>query len=249
MKLLKTQSFEIAVNNTGDERASRIAILLPGRLDTKDYINFVSHAEILAKKGFFVVAIDPPGTWDSPGDINDYSTSMYIKAVIELIDYFGNRPTLLLGHSRGGAVAMLASFNPSVVGVVLINAAYGYPSPPDPKLIENNALPEYRDIPPGNVRTVEKRRFDLPLAYFEDGTKHDPASALANYRGAKLLVHATRDEFTPLDEVKEIFSNLSEPKMFLEIDCYHDYRLYPNEIESVNNSLEHFVDKFMPVYF
>jgi len=171
---------------------------------------------------------------------------MYIKAVIELIDYFGDRPTLLLGHSRGGAVAMLASSNPSVIGVVLINATYGYPSPPDSKLIENNSLPEYRDIPPGNVRTKEKFRFDLPLAYFEDGAKHNPIDALSKFEGAKLLVHATRDEFTPLEEVKEIYNNLSDLKMFLEINCDHDYRLYPNEIESVNTALGKFTDKFKP---
>ena len=132
MKLLKTKSFEIAVNIYGNEQAPRIALLMPGRLDTKDYINFVSHSEFLAKKGFFVVAIDPPGTWDSPGDINNYSTSTYMKVVNELIDYFGNRPTLLLGHSRGGAIAMLVSSNPAVAGVTLVNAASGYPSPPDP---------------------------------------------------------------------------------------------------------------------
>lgn len=246
MKILKTKNFEIAVNIYGDEQASRIALLLPGRLDTKDYANFVSHAVFLARKDFFVVAIDPPGTWESPGDIASYSTSTYMKAVNELIDYFGNRPTLLLGHSRGGAVAMLVSSNPAVAGVVLVNAAYGYPSPPDPKLIENDALPEYRDMPPGNTRTDKKRLFNLPLAYFKDGAKHYPAGALARFGGAKLLIHATQDEFTAIEEVKEIYNNLSEPKMFLEIDCEHDYRLYPNEIESVNSLLREFTDKFMP---
>lgn len=34
--------------------------MLPGRLDTKDYINFVSHADYLASRDFYVVAIDPP---------------------------------------------------------------------------------------------------------------------------------------------------------------------------------------------
>lgn len=63
MEYIKTQSFEMAVNMKGDSRATKLAILMPGRLDTKDYINFTSHAGYLAKKGYFVVAIDPPGTW------------------------------------------------------------------------------------------------------------------------------------------------------------------------------------------
>jgi len=87
---------------------------MPGRLDTKDYANFVSHLDFLANHGFYTVAIDPPYSWDSPGELKDYTTSNYLKAVNELIDYFGNRPTLLLGHSRGGATAILASTNPAV---------------------------------------------------------------------------------------------------------------------------------------
>ena len=245
MKIIKTDSFEIAANIEGDEGASKVAILMPGRLDTKDYANFVSHGEFLSKHGFYSVAIDPPGTWDSPGELASYSTSTYLQAVNELIDHFGNRPTLLLGHSRGGATAMLVSSNPAVVGLVLINAAYGNPSSPDPKKIENGALPEYRDIPPGDIRTKEQRRFDLPLNYFEDGAKHNPIEGLKEFKGPKLLVHATKDEFKSLDTVQVIYDNLLEPKMFLEIDCTHDYRLFSKEIDSVNKALGLFIDAYL----
>jgi len=247
MQILKTGNFEIAANMSGDEQAAKIAILLPGRLDAKDYANFTSHAEYLSQKGFFVIAIDAPGTWDSPGGLSDYSTTTYLKSIHELIGYFGGRPTLLLGHSRGGATAMLASTNPAVVGLAVVNAAYGMPTPPDPERMENGALVEYRDLPPGDVRTKEKRRYDLPMAYFEDGGKHNPLAALVSYGGPKLIAHATQDEFTSLSEVKKIFGSLSEPKMFLKVDCTHDYRLYPEVIQTVNEALGEFIDKYLPV--
>lgn len=116
--LIRTKSFELAVLTRGDKNAEKLALLLPGRLDTKDYGNFVSHAEYLAQRGFFAVAFDPPGTWNSPGGIDLYTTTNYIRAVNELIEYFGNKPTLLFGHSRGAAVAIFASSNPAVVGIV-----------------------------------------------------------------------------------------------------------------------------------
>jgi len=247
MQILKTSNFEIAANLTGNEQAAKIAILLPGRLDTKDYANFTSHAEYLSQKDFFVIAIDPPGTWDSPGDLSNYSTTTYLKSIHELIDYFRNRPTLLLGHSRGGATAMLASTNPAVIGLAVVNAAYGMPTPPDPERMENGALVEYRDLPPGNIRSKEQRRYNLPMAYFEDGGKHDPLAALINYKGPKLIVHGTQDEFTSLSEVKEAFDGLPGPKTFLEIDCTHDYRLYPGVIQTVDEALGEFVDKYLSV--
>lgn len=246
MKLIKTNNFEVAANTAGNERSGRIAILMPGRLDTKDYANFVSHADFLATKGFFVVAIDPPGTWDSPGDLNNYTTSTYIEVINELVDHFGNKPTLLLGHSRGGATAMLASANPAVCGLALMNASYGNPTPPDPNRVNNGMLADSRDLPPGNVRTEKKKSFDLPITYFEDAVKHNPRKALGKFAGPKLLVHANKDEFTGLEQVKEIYDSISEPKMFLEIDSTHDYRLFPKAIQSANRALDKFVDDFLP---
>lgn len=215
--IIKTKSFQMASNIHGDINASKVAILMPGRLDSKDYINFTSHAEFLADRELLAVAIDPPGTWESPGNLNDYTTSTYIKAISELIDYLGNRPTLLLGHSRGGATAMLASGNPAVAGLAVVNAAYGEPTPPNSEKIVHGALVEYRDLPPGDIRSKEQKRFDLPLAYFEDGKKHNPSAALIKFKGPKLLVHAVNDEFTEIGQVKEIYTKLSDPKMFLTI--------------------------------
>jgi len=245
MKILETSNFEIATNIKGDDAAKRLAILMPGRLDTKDYANFVSHLDFLARRGFYAVAIDPPYSWDSPGALKDYTTSNYLKAVNELIYYFGNRPTLLLGHSRGGATAILASTNPAVAGLVLVNAAYGAPSVPEPEKIVGGTIQELRDIPPGNVRTKEQREFSLPLNYFEDGAKYDPREVLKSFKGPKLLVHATKDEFTGLELIKPIYDELTEPKMFLEIDCTHDYRLYPEVIQQVEKTLDTFIDRYL----
>ena len=52
VNLIKTKSFELAIFSKGDKNSSKLAILIPGRLDTKDYANFVSHADYLADKGF-----------------------------------------------------------------------------------------------------------------------------------------------------------------------------------------------------
>ena len=240
MKIIELPSFQIAVNKYGDESAEKLAILLPGRLDTKDYVNFPSHGETLAKLGYYVVAVDPPGSWDSPGSVSLHTTSNYVRAINEHIAHFGNRRTLLLGHSRGGATAMLVSNNPAVEKIVLINAAYGPPTSPTPEKIENEALVEQRDLPPGNVRTKEKIIFHLPLNYFEDGKKHDPLTALKNFKGSKLLVHGTNDEFSSLERVKSIYDSLNEPKTFLTIDSTHDYRLFPKVIQQIDEAITSF---------
>ncbi len=245
MEILGLPSFRIAANIKGSEDSNKVAILMPGRLDTKDYANFLSHLNFLSIQGFYTLAIDPPGTWDSSGDLSIFTTTNYLKVIHEIIDYFGNRPTLLLGHSRGGATAMLASCNPAVSGVVVVNSALGSPTPPELSDIEDGTLPEYRDLPPGNIRTEKKKRFNLPMDYFEDGVKHDPEGTLARFKGPKLIVHADKDEFETLERVSEVFDRLSEPKTFLKINSTHDYRLYPEAIKAVEDGL----GKFLKDYF
>ena len=62
---VKTKSFELAVFARGNENVKKLALLIPGRLDTKDYDYFISHVEYLAKHGFLALAFDPLGTWEN----------------------------------------------------------------------------------------------------------------------------------------------------------------------------------------
>lgn len=101
-KLIKTESFNLAVYQKGSPDSKKLALVLPGRLDTKDYPHMRSHVDFLASKGYLALSFDPPGSWESEGDISLYLTTNYLKAVKELINHFGNKPTLLIGHSRGG---------------------------------------------------------------------------------------------------------------------------------------------------
>ena len=217
MKIIKTKSFELSAFSRGDENSEKIAILLPGRLDTKDYGNFVSHANYLANKGFYAIAIDPPGIWESPGEISIYNTTNYIKAVDELIEYFGNKPTLLLGHSRGAAVAIYVSIsNPNVIGVISVLANYGVPTPPTQESIKKGFQTSYRDLPPGTSKTKEQKEFQLPISYWEDGEKYNAGEIFKKCTQPKLIIYGN-DEFTPIEEVTELYQHLLEPKMIKKI--------------------------------
>lgn len=242
---VKTKSFELAVFVRGNENAKKLALFIPGRLDTKDYANFISHVECLATHGFLAVAFDPPGTWESSGKIEDYTTTNYIKSINELIEFFGNRPTLLVGHSRGASVAMLTSMsNTTVRGIILIMANYGTPTPPSEQEKQRGFNVSYRDLPPGTSKTNEQKKFLLPISYWEDGGRYNPLQALKKCTKPKLLIYGTEDEFTSPEEVKQIYEHVPEPKMLLEIKCKHDYRYDLRAIERVNTAIGEFLQNF-----
>src|SRR3990167_417030 len=241
MKFIRTKSFKLAVYARGNKDAGRLALILPGRLDTKDYAHMRSHVEYLADKGFYAVSFDVPGTWESPGNLTDYTTSLYIKVVEEIIEHF-NKPTILIGHSRGGAVAMLVGVNDtSVIAMVMVMATYGSPTPANAEAVKLGYQVERRDLPGKESRTVMPRIYKLPIGFFKDGEKYHPGEVLKKSTKPKLLIYGTRDEFTSPEKVKAIYESLPKPKVLHELDSEHDYRYRPEIIKEVNETIGQFL--------
>ncbi len=246
MTIIQTKTFQLAANIKGDNRAPKLALILPGRLDTKDYAHMTSLVDFFASRGYLAVSFDPPGTWDSPGNINIYSTTNYLKAVDELIEYFGNRPTVLAGHSRGGTVAIHSgASNPAVVGFIAVMASYGAATPPSKDAMAAGVQAEPRDIPPGTTRTKEQRRILLPMAYFQDAAQYNSVPILEQCTKPKLLFYGDNDEFTESDEVKVVFTKIPEPKMLHKLHTEHDYRLHAEVIDEVNEVVGEFLDEYV----
>ncbi len=244
MQIVTTTSFKLATISKGSINSSKVALLLPGRLDTKDYINFVSHIEYLSERGFYAVSFDPPGTWESPGSSELFTTTNYIKAVNEMIELLGNKPTILIGHSRGGATASLAGTdNPFVTAIITINESFGPPSPPNEKTVKSGIYKAERDLPPGDRRTEKKKKFSMGPGYFEDGALYDDAEKLKTSTKPKLIIYSRDDEFNTPQDVRNVFDELPEPKELHEVKGTHDYRLYPEAIDEVNELIGTFLQK------
>ncbi len=239
MRIIKTKSFELSIIEKGDSDSLKVALLLPGQLDTKDYAHMVSHVDYLAGKGYHAVSFDPPGTWDSPGNISLYTMTNYLRAINELTELFGNKPTVLMGHSRGGTMAMLAgAHNPCVTHIIAV-MSHTAPSEFNPSKIKDGIKISYRDMPPND--TKNKKRFDLPLNYFEDAKKHDVLGSIKLCKKPKLLYYGTKDVLVEAEDVRESFEEMPEPKFIHELNSEHDYRLHKDIVDEVNKTTWEFI--------
>ena len=72
MSVINTPNFKLATYQAGDPDAQKLALVLPGFLDTKDYAHMKAHVDLLAAQGYFALSIDFPGTWESGDDIELY---------------------------------------------------------------------------------------------------------------------------------------------------------------------------------
>jgi pimeloyl-ACP methyl ester carboxylesterase len=201
-----------------------------------------SHVEYLAHQGYYAVSFDPPGTWESPGDIKLYTMTNYLKAMKELIELYGNRPTLLVGHSRGGSMAMLGGTTiPQVTHFVAIMSRPSSLIPGDEQeYMSRGKNFSYRDTPPNN--SIKQVRFDLPFSYFEDAAQYNMTEDLKNCTKPKLLFYGTEDELVTPQSVTEMYNYAAEPKQIHELNTEHDYRRHPNIIEEVNKTIEKFLE-------
>jgi len=245
MTLVKTKSFELAIYKKGDQNSPKLAIIIPGRLDTKDYAHNTSLVDYLGTQGYFALSFDPPGTWESPGNIELYTTTNLLKAVDELIEYYGNKPTLLAGHSRGGTIAMLdGPKNNYVTHFIPIFSYYGAPSDPEEERIVDGKVISYRDLPPGDIKTREQKEFGLPLNYFEDGKQYNALPSLKTCTKPKLFFYGIEDDMNDPEDVKKAYKESAEPKMIHPLKSDHDYRYHPEIIEEVNKIVGEFLDKY-----
>ena len=238
---ITTKHFELAVYVKGDESAAKLALVLPGKLDTKDYPHMRSHVDFLSRKGYLALSFDPPGTWDSSGGMELYTMTNYLLAIDELIEHLRNRPTILVGHSRGGSVAMMSAIqNPHVTGFISIMSQAG-PSRLDESRVVDGVFLSSRDLPDDPAK---KKDFKLSLNFYEDSKKYDMMFGLQTCKKQKCFIYGIDDNVITPEQVKEAYNSAAEPKQLIVFDSDHDYRNSPVLIQKMNEVIGQVVDGF-----
>jgi len=245
--MITTKNFQLAVRTFGNQAAEQLALILPGRLDTKDYSHMLAHAEYLAQRNYLSVTFDPPGTWESTGDISLYTMTNYLQAINELIEHYGNRPTLLMGHSRGGSMAVLAGMrHQCVTKFISVMGACSYA----PDKYETDSDGEWqrlgykinrRELPGKDSEFVD---YQLPYSFADDAKQYDLYDELRVCQKPKLFIYGTRDQLVPPPLAEEIFAVASEPKELVMIDSDHDYRRSQKMINEVNDLVGQFLERY-----
>lgn len=244
--LIKTKSFTLATYSKGNPDSEKFALVLPGKLDTKDYAHIKSHVDYLADLGFFALSFDPPGTWESPGDISLYNTTNYLKAINELIEYYGNKQTFVMGHSRGGSMAMLSgTTNPNITAfAAIMSYSYvnNYKDGKEDDWKKTGFITAMRDLPPGGGPKVKE--FKLPFSFLEDQKQYRTDDKLKISTKPKLFILGKQDITVPSKKVKYAYKSAANPKELYELNSDHNYRHHSVLIDEVNKVIEDFLKKY-----
>ena len=175
-------------------------------------------ARRLAAMEIAVLRFDFTGLGHSEGEFANTSFSSNVEdlvAAAAALEARGLAPSLLIGHSLGGAAVLRAARRiESARAVATLNA------PCDPEHVTHNFganLDAIRETGRAEV-DLGGRPFTISAEFLEDVEGADLVDDIRNLRRALLVMHAPRDAVVGIDNATRIFTNAKHPKSFVTLD-------------------------------
>lgn len=185
---------------------------------TKDIAAARVIASALTKSGIGVMRFDFTGLGHSGGDFASSNFSMNLGDLRRAADYLGEHyeaPSLLIGHSLGGAAVIAAAASmSSVKAVATINA------PADVHHITGHFAEKLPEIRAEGVAQVQlgQRDFCIQKQFIDDLERHDIKQSVKTLDKALLILHAPTDETVGIENASELFLAARHPKSYVSLD-------------------------------
>ena len=185
---------------------------------SKDIFAAREVARHLAGLGFAVLRFDFAGLGQSQGDFADTNFSSDVSDLVEAakaLEKRGLAPELLVGHSLGGAAAIMAAPKiPSIKALVSIAA------PANPAHVMKHFDTVKPEIEAQGIAKVQiaGRPFTVKQQFLDDLAGSSLDEAQRAYKGALLVLHAPLDQVVGIDNAAQIFTRAQHPKSFISLD-------------------------------
>jgi len=172
----------------------------------------------LAAMGIGVLRFDFTGLGHSEGEFANTGFSSNVQDLVSAARFLsdkGTAPSLLIGHSLGGAAVLKAA---TLIDGIKAVATLGAPF--DPAHVVDNfgaSVDEIRRNGSAEV-SLAGRPFTIKREFLEDVDKTELAPAIASLKSALLVMHAPNDATVSIDNAAEIFKAAKHPKSFVTLD-------------------------------
>ncbi|GAA5057682.1 alpha/beta hydrolase family protein [Nocardia callitridis] len=178
----------------------------------------VGIARELIRQQIAVLRFDFTGVGASEGDFADTTFGTNIGDLVCAAEHLREvlaPPTILIGHSLGGAAVLAgAGMIPEVRAVATIGA------PAEPRHIEHLFSAEAAVIESLGESTVRvgARQIRLRREFVHDLRHQDQMTRIAKLRRALLIMHSPQDRVVGVDNARRIYDTAAHPKSFVCLD-------------------------------
>ncbi|TMM56881.1 OsmC family protein [Maribacter algarum] len=172
----------------------------------------------LTSKGFGVLRFDFTGLGESEGDFEDTNFSGNVEDLVAAAEYLKKdyqAPTLLVGHSLGGAAVIFAA---SEIESVKAVATIGAPS--NPSHVQHLLKSGIEEIKTSGkaVVNLSGRDFTIKKQFLDDLESKSLPETAQNLRKALLVMHSPQDSTVGIKNAEEIYIAARHPKSFVSLD-------------------------------
>jgi len=172
----------------------------------------------LTSKGFAVLRFDFTGLGESEGDFADTNFSGNVEDLIAASDYLKENhqaPTLLVGHSLGGAAVIFAA---SEIESIKAVATIGAPSSPNHVThLLKSGIDEINTSGKAVVN-LSGRDFTIKKQFIEDIQNKSLPDTAKKLRKPLIVLHSPQDTTVGIKNAEEIYVAAHHPKSFVSLD-------------------------------
>lgn len=196
----------------------------------KNFLAVKNISRALTVKGFGVLRFDFTGLGESEGDFADSNFSGNVEDLVSASSYLEENykaPSLLIGHSLGGAAVLFAS---TLLDSVFAVATIGSPS--HIGHVKNLLKNDIEDINKNGIAEVNigGRNFNIKKQFLDDLENNDLPDIIANLNKSLLILHSPQDTIVGINNAEEIYLAARHPKSFISLDGAD--HLLTNKIDS-----------------
>jgi len=172
----------------------------------------------LSAKGIAVFRFDFTGLGNSDGDFGNTNFTSNVEDLIAAANMLEENyiaPSLLIGHSLGGAAVLTAAHQlPSVKAISTI----GSPATANHvRHLFTSAVPDLEEKGEARVR-IGLREFNIKKQLLDDLNKNTSAEHIGNLKRPLLIFHSPIDNIVSIDEAAKIYKSAQHPKSFVSLD-------------------------------
>jgi len=175
-------------------------------------------ARALAASGIGVLRFDFTGLGGSSGDFANTHFSSNVDDLVAAADWLRREhgpPSVLIGHSLGGAAVLAAAHRiADARAVVTLGAPF---DPADVARHFGDGLQVIADRGQATV-TLAGRAFTITRAFLDDLGGQAQAERIRGLRRALMVMHAPRDRVVDVGNAAAIFQAALHPKSFVSLD-------------------------------
>lgn len=203
LSLTATLHYPVAASGQKEDQGKKqVIVICHGFVGNRIGVDrlFVKTARSLAKQGNYVMRFDYAGCGESDGEYGQLGFDSMIDQTRTVLDYVASLDCIdparitLLGHSLGGAVAIMTSVKDKRVKRLILWSAVGYPFNDIVHIVGRKSFDEAH-----TTGHTDHLGYSLSPVFFDSLMEHQPFQAATRFGGDVLVVHGTSDDTIPAD--------------------------------------------------